>query len=128
MVKLTWQAKGRNGLTLVTDAMAALGMPPGVYRLGELEVTTDERSARLSDGSLAGSLLSQDAALRNLVEYCGCNLVDAIPALSNTPASLMNMTNKGAIRPSADADLTLVTPQGKIAQTVVAGEVLYNTI
>src|SRR5262249_54448047 len=70
-VALAWQSKGATRTTLVTDAMAALGMPPGAYRLGTGEVTVDGVSARLADGRLAGSLLSMDQALRNLVAYTG---------------------------------------------------------
>ncbi len=126
MLKLAWQSKGSKGLSLVTDAMAALGMPPGVYNLGDQEVTVDGATARLSDGTLAGSILTQDAALRNLMEVSGVGIVDLVPTLSATPAGVLNLQNKGVIRPGADADLTLLTPQGQVVMTIARGRIVYN--
>jgi N-acetylglucosamine-6-phosphate deacetylase len=127
MLKLAWQAKGSKGLALVSDAMAALGMPPGEYQLADQEVTVDETTARLSDGTLAGSILTQDAALRNLMEVSGAPIADVIPTVSSTPAALLNLQSKGVIRPGSDADLTLVTPQGHVVMTITRGQIVYNT-
>ena len=66
IVKLAYRAKGASSLTLVTDAMEAMGMPPGRYRLSDREVIVDETSARLADGTLAGSILTMDQAVRNI--------------------------------------------------------------
>lgn len=127
MLKLAWQSKGSRGLVLVTDAMAALGEPPGTYQLGDLEVTVNGNTARLSDGTLAGSLLTQDVALRNMIEASGAQMADIIPSLSTTPAALLNLQQKGVVRPGADADLTLVTPQGEVVVTIVRGQIVHNT-
>jgi N-acetylglucosamine-6-phosphate deacetylase len=127
MIKLAWQSKGSRGLALVTDAMAALGMQPGVYQLGDYEVSVDSGSARLSNGTLAGSIVTLEQALRNLMGVSGCALADAIPSLSGTPAALLGLQNKGVIRPGSDADLTLVTPQGQVVMTIAAGQIVYNT-
>jgi N-acetylglucosamine-6-phosphate deacetylase len=106
--------------------MAALGMPPGIYQLGDLEVTVDGSSARLSDGTLAGSILTQDAALRNLMKVSDAAIADIIPSVSAAPASVLNLQNKGAIRPGADADLTMITPQGQVVMTIADGKIVYN--
>lgn len=127
MLKLAWQAKGSRGLVLVTDAMAALGEPPGAYQLGDLEATVNGNAARLSDGTLAGSLLTQDVALRNMIEASGAQMADIIPSLSTTPAALLNLQQKGVVRPGADADLTLVTPQGEVVMTIARGKIVHNT-
>ena len=66
VIRLAWQALGPHRMNLVTDAMAALGMPAGSHLLGDFEVVVDATSARLADGTLAGSILSLDQALRNL--------------------------------------------------------------
>lgn len=126
MVKLAWQSKGSRGLALITDAVAALGMPPGDYQLGDFQVTMADGAVRLEDGTLAGCALTQDVALRNLMEISGSPLADIVPALSTTPAALLNLQNKGVIRPGADADLTLLTPQGHVVVTIVGGEIVYN--
>ena len=126
MAALAWRCKGPQGLCLVTDAMAALGMPPGVYRLGDYEVTVDERTARLPDGTLAGSILTLDAALRGLVQYTGCTLVEALPTVTVTPARLLGLAHKGCLEIGADADLVLLTPQGEVVKTWVEGEMAYE--
>lgn len=127
MVSLAWKAKGSQGLTLVTDAMAALGMQPGKYCLGDLEVTVDQTSARLPDGTLAGSILTQDLALRNLMDFTGCSLVEALPALTQIPAQVLGLASKGRISPGCDADLTLLNPQGEVVAVFISGELRFSS-
>jgi len=106
--------------------MAALGMPPGRYRLGEFTVRVNSLSARLDDGTLAGSILTMDVALRNLMQFTGCTLGEALPALAENPARLLGLENKGRLAPGADADLVLLTPAGEVMMTLVGGEVVYS--
>jgi N-acetylglucosamine-6-phosphate deacetylase len=89
MVRLAWQMKGPHGLNVVTDAMAALGMPPGVYRLNDFDVTVTETEARLADGTLAGSVLDMETAVRNLMQFTGCTLSEAAATVTTTPARLL---------------------------------------
>lgn len=125
-VKLAWRAKGPSGLNLVTDAMAALGMSPGRYHLGDFEVVVDATSARLSDGRLAGSILSLDTALRNLITFTGCSINEAIATVTCTPARLLNLSERGQIAPGFSADLVLLTSDLQVAKTIVAGEIVYS--
>ncbi len=76
VVALAWACTGPDRLNVVTDAMAALGMPPGVYGLADQAVTVTEREARLPSGTLAGSVLAMDVALRQLIHFTGCSLPD----------------------------------------------------
>jgi N-acetylglucosamine-6-phosphate deacetylase len=127
VVALIWAAKGSHRLTLVSDAMAALGMPPGQYLLGDFEVIVGEADARLADGTLAGSILPLDAALRNLMAFTGCSLTEALPTVTTTPAALLGLDNqRGQIAPGFMADLVLLTPDLQVAATIVNGEVLYR--
>jgi len=126
LVKLVWQLVGNGRLNLVTDAMAALGMPPGRYALGEHEVIVDESTARLPSGTLAGSLLSLDTAVRNLITFTGCTLAEALPTVTSTPANLLGLPRKGRIAPNCDADLVLLTPDLQVHSTYVGGRVLYQ--
>ncbi len=123
MIKLAWLAKGNQRITLVTDAMAALGMPGGTYRLGDFDVTVDEDAARLADGTLAGSILRPDQALRNLMAFTGCSLGEALPTLTSNPARVLSLKERGKTAPGFIADLVLMTPDGRIQQTFVRGEV-----
>jgi N-acetylglucosamine-6-phosphate deacetylase len=126
-VKMAWRAKGPRGLTLVTDAMSAMGMPPGRYSLGDRSVIVDTTSARLDDGTLAGSILQMDAAIRNMIDFAGCSLADAIAMASATPARVIGVNDrKGWIAPHFDADLVVLDDSLHVELTVVGGQVLYS--
>ena len=85
MVQLTWKMLGSHRTSLVSDAVAALGMPAGEYHLGSRTVYTDGTSIKLSDGRLAGSLLSLDQALRNLISFTDCSLPEALSTVTQVP-------------------------------------------
>jgi N-acetylglucosamine-6-phosphate deacetylase len=126
VVTLVWHLLGSRRLNLVTDAMAALGMPPGAFPIGDQEVLVDETSARLADGTLAGSILSLDAALRNLMSFAGCSLEEALPTITSTPAELLGLSNqRGRLEPGLAADLVLLTHDLKVAMTIANGKVVY---
>lgn len=125
VVNLVWRCKGAPGLNLVTDAMAALGMPPGRYRLGEALATVDDSSARLSDGRLAGSILSLDRAVRNLITFTGCGVEAALRTVSETPARLLGLADRGRLAPGCRADMVLLTADLRVAATFVGGVCVY---
>lgn len=127
MIRLAYRLKGSAGITLVTDTIAALGMAPGTYQLGTQRVTTDGVSARLADGvTLAGAVLSMDAAIRNMRAITGCSLAEAAAMASTTPARVLGLPRKGQIAPGFDADLTVMDEQGRITLTIVGGEIVYR--
>jgi N-acetylglucosamine-6-phosphate deacetylase len=128
MVDLAWTCKGSRRLITVTDAVSALGLPPGKYNLGELEINVTETAVTLNDGTLAGSKVTQQNSLRNLMAWTGCSLHDALRTVTTTPAELLNLPNKGRITPGADADVVLVDPELDIKATIVNGEILYRNI
>jgi N-acetylglucosamine-6-phosphate deacetylase len=87
----------------------------------------DATSARLADGTLAGSILSLDQALRNLMAFTGCTLEHALPTITTTPARALGMAHsRGQIAPGYAADLVLLAPDLSVRGTVVAGEVVYH--
>ncbi len=126
MVALACRAKGPAAICLVTDAMAALGMPPGMYRLGEREVRVDETAARLAGGTLAGSLLTMDSAVRNVVAFTGCAPAEAVRMAATTPADLLGLTHLGRLAPGCAADLVILDDRLSVAQTWVQGEIVYQ--
>jgi len=127
LMKLIWQMTRDGRLNLVTDAMAALGMPPGNYKLGSYEVQVDNNRSLLDDGTLAGSLLSMDQALRNLLKYTGCSPAEAIRTITATPASLLGLSgSKGQIAPGYDADLVLLSSEFKVMATFIDGQMVYR--
>jgi N-acetylglucosamine-6-phosphate deacetylase len=124
LVNLVWKLKKGRGFNLVTDAMEALGMPPGQYGLGDFQVRVDENSARLSDGTLAGSILSLDQAVRNLVAFCQCSLEQALRTVTSTPADVIGLERKGRILSGWDADLVLMDEDGTVRGVISRGEIL----
>lgn len=126
IVQLIWQMKGSRRLTLVTDAMAALGMPPGRYQIGDQAVIVTETDARLENGTLAGSTISMIAALRRLIEFTGCDLIEALPTVTATPAAVLRLPDRGQIAPDYQADLVLLRPDYEVVMTVVGGRVVYS--
>lgn len=127
LVRLVRRIAGPNRVNLVTDAMAALGMEPGEYLLGDFRVTVDETSARLPDGTLAGCILSLDAILRAYRAFTSAPLTEVLAAVTTTPARLLGLDNHlGRIAPGMKADLVLVTPDLRVVETIVAGNILYR--
>lgn len=127
MVAVALRCKGPQRLTLVTDAMAALGMPPGPYRLGDFDVIVDANSARLANGTLAGSILTLSQAIRNLQAFTGCGWNDALRCATLTPAELLGLPKSGRLQPGADADLTVFDAEsGAVAMTIIGGEIVYR--
>jgi N-acetylglucosamine-6-phosphate deacetylase len=107
-MKLLLLAKGAAHVTLVSDGLSATGMPDGKYLLGGFEVTVSGGVCRNAEGTLAGSTLTLDRALRNIVAL-GIPLPDAVRMLTLNPASLLGIEfKKGALRAGADADVLLL--------------------
>lgn len=123
VVKLFLQAKGDGGSVLITDANAAAGMPDGEYMLGPLKVEVKGGKC-LSEGKLAGSVLTLDRAVRNVMEFGQWNLRQAVRAASLNPATVIGEGKKGSIAPGADADLITLSPKGEVRATIVKGELV----
>jgi N-acetylglucosamine-6-phosphate deacetylase len=126
VIKIAYRALGPRRMSLVTDAMAALGMGPGVHRLGDYDVVVDATSARLMNNVLGGSILSLDQALRNIIDITGCATGDALAMMTTTPARLLGIDGeRGRIAPGLASDLVLLSPDLRVRTTIVAGEVAF---
>jgi N-acetylglucosamine-6-phosphate deacetylase len=120
-MRLLLQAKGAAGVILVSDGISATGMPDGKYTLGNFEVTVSGGVARNSEGKLAGSTLTLDRALRNVVNL-GVPLADALRMLTLNPATLLGIEfKKGSLRPGADADILLLDERLNVTKTWTRG-------
>ena len=132
IIKLVWQALGPSRLNLVTDAMAALGMPPGRHRLGDYDVFVDATSCHLADGTragtvLAGSILAMDDAVRNVIRFTGCSLADVLPTVTTTPAKALGLADlRGRIRKGFVADLVLLSADLQVHATIAEGAIVYR--
>ena len=95
-------------LFCVTDSTSATGMPDGEYRLGRNTVTKCLGGVRLADGTLAGSTLTMDQALRNLVNEIGLDLQEASQRVSTHAADYLGITDRGRLVPGAWADVVVL--------------------
>jgi N-acetylglucosamine-6-phosphate deacetylase len=122
MLRHTIHSAGVDRVALITDAMAAAGMPDGEYGLGELAVTVADGVARLTrGGAIAGSTLTMDAALRRTV-HSGVSLVDASRMASSTPARLIGLADEvGALEVGRRADLVLLDDELTVVSVIKAG-------
>jgi N-acetylglucosamine-6-phosphate deacetylase len=126
MVKLLVRAKSPQRTILITDAMRAAGLPDGAYDLGKSRVIVTEGIARIAAGNLAGSTLTMDAALRNVMVFTGLTLQEALPMATAVPAEAMNLRHKGVIDPGADADIIFLDDDLHVALTMVGGRVVFQ--
>ena len=126
MIALVRRMVGPGRLSLVSDAMAGLDMPPGSVHLGASEVVVGPDGARLADGTLAGSIAGLDAGLRTLVAATGCDQGEALATVTSTPAQLLGLgEGRGRLEVGGRADVTLLTRELEVAATLVAGEVAW---
>lgn len=124
-VRLAFAAAPRR-VMLVTDAVAALGMPPGVYELGgdQLEVTAGQPALR-ADGTIAGAAEPLDADIGHAAAF-GIDLVDALRAATRTPADALGLTDIGRIEPGARADLVLLGDDLRARATWLGGRQVWS--
>jgi N-acetylglucosamine-6-phosphate deacetylase len=126
-VRMAWRALGPSRLDLVTDAVAVLGSDASGTRLGSVDVSVGERGVRAADGVLAGSDLSLDGALRNLVAFTGCSVPDAVQTVTSTPARVLALADRGRLEAGARADVTVLDRELNVVTTVVEGEVAWRS-
>lgn len=124
LVQLMWAAAGDRAI-LITDSMAAMGIGNGRYQLGSLDITVDGMVASRAGGGLAGSVLAMDQAIRNLVEFTGCSLDEAVATVTTRPAALMRLNDRGSLQTGHRADVVLLDPDVRVVATVVAGQIVF---
>jgi N-acetylglucosamine-6-phosphate deacetylase len=120
IVKLFLKAKGLENAILITDAISATGMPDGIYQLGPFQVSVRGDLAEF-EGKLAGSVLTLDRAVRNVMQFADWTLQHAVALATQNPARLIQAETKGNIKAGTDADLVFLTPEGEVAHTMVGG-------
>ena len=122
VVELFLKAKGPDAAVLITDAISATGMPDGRYRLGTFEVEVKDGRC-LVDGTLAGSVLTMDRAVRNVMQFAHWDLQQAVRLATLNPARVAGLANRGKIEAGAEADFVVLSPRGEVRSAIVRGEV-----
>ena len=128
VVKLLFRLKGVNRTVLITDAIRGAGLGDACYKkLGRATIVHDG-VARTVRGNLAGSTISLDAALRNMISFCGLSLAQALPMVTSVPAEAIGMTGrKGVLSPGADGDIVLLDSELNVRMTIIGGHVVYKS-
>lgn len=123
-VRLLLKTKGLDRVVAITDSIMAAGLPDGKYKLGVNDVVVENGDAKLAEnGVRAGSTLTQNVALKNLLDFTGKRLEEILPLLTENPASLIGVADKkGFIADGKDADLVILDENCQVADTFVAGQ------
>jgi len=127
VLKIITQIREDEKIVLITDSMRATGIKEGTYDLGGQEVTVNKGQARLKNGTLAGSVLTMDKSVKNMVNKVDISLPKAIQMASFNPARSIGVENrKGSLEPGKDADIVILNKNLETELTIVAGKVVYK--
>jgi N-acetylglucosamine-6-phosphate deacetylase len=122
ILSLVYKAKGPDRIILISDSVIAGGLPDGQYRKGMYTVIVKDGVIRLKNGRLAGSSLSLDRAVKNMVDLAGICLCHAVRAASLNPARVLGLDNKkGSIEAGKDADLIIFDENVQINKVFING-------
>jgi N-acetylglucosamine-6-phosphate deacetylase len=122
VIRLFLRVKGEDGAILITDAISATGMPDGTYSLGGFAVQVKGNRCEL-EGKLAGSVLTLDRAVRNVMDFAGWKLQQAVKLATLNPAKLLGIADqRGMLAPGRRADMVALTLKGEVVYTIIAGE------
>jgi N-acetylglucosamine-6-phosphate deacetylase len=121
VVQIFLQAKGTERAVLITDAISATGMPDGQYQLGPIQVEVKDGRCT-SGGSLAGSVLTMDRAVRNVTQFSNWSLRDAVRAATlNAARAVGTMKDYGTLVPGAPANFAVLNSRGEVLKAFVGG-------
>jgi N-acetylglucosamine-6-phosphate deacetylase len=127
-LKILVQIKGIDKVILITDAIRGCGMPDGDYPIDERTIHIHDGSARLPDGTLAGSVLTMDLALRNILQATNLSLREAWQMTSLNAAQAIGISaNKGSLEIGKDTDLTVLDHDLNVVMTIAEGEIVYES-
>jgi N-acetylglucosamine-6-phosphate deacetylase len=125
-LNLALRAKGWEHVALVTDAVSATGRPPGTYALGGAPIVSDGAAARRLDGTLAGSTLTLDRAVRIMIEHGGAHVEAALSMATQVPAQLLDRDDVGRLAVGCAADLALWSSSMEVEATYVGGRLAFG--
>ncbi len=125
VVQTTYKLKGNDAIVLITDSMRAKGLNDGEYDLGGQRVILKDNQVRLKSGSLAGSVLTMDRAVRNYAKYTNCSVEEAIKAATSNVARSLGRTDIGYISEGQDFDVVMLDENLNILQVYVNGKIKY---
>ncbi|MBZ4684078.1 MAG: N-acetylglucosamine-6-phosphate deacetylase [Fusobacteriaceae bacterium] len=126
---IVFRQKSKDKIVLITDAMRAACLKNGKYDLGGQEVHVSNGAARLEDGTLAGSVLRLNGAVKNIYDELDISLVDLINLVTMNPAKVIGVDNiKGSIEKDKYSDFAVFDKDFNVYMTIVEGKVVYNNL
>lgn len=125
-IKLLKKCKPKDKIILITDAMRAKGQGDGESELGGQTVFVKNGEARLKDGTLAGSVLKMNDAVKNLVKYADFTIEEAVDCAAKNPATRLGLKNLGAIKTGNIADFTIIDKNFTVLYAIRYGEIIYK--
>lgn len=126
MIRLVFKHRSCDRLMLITDSIAAAQLGDGRYPLHDGEILVKDGVARIPAGNLAGSVVTFDEALRNVVEITGLPLNEVAKTCSSNQAKSLRLNDRGRIQQGLLADVTLLTPGLEVVATYVGGELRFS--
>jgi N-acetylglucosamine-6-phosphate deacetylase len=120
VIQIFLRSVGLERSVLITDAMAAAGMPDGTYQLGPIQVEVRDGKCT-SNGSLAGSVLTMDRAVRNITRFSHWTLREAVRAATLNATRAAGLAQHGELVPGAEANIIVLSPDGEVRRTIVRG-------
>jgi N-acetylglucosamine-6-phosphate deacetylase len=130
LVRLWLKSKAPERAILVTDAMSAVGMPDGRYKLGELDVDVRDGRAMVAEDlergvhTLAGSVLTMDRAITNLRQFTGASIAEATCLASHNPAAMLGWPESTRLAPGSPANLNRFDASGRLVASYIQGELV----
>jgi N-acetylglucosamine-6-phosphate deacetylase len=128
VMKLLYNIKGDGGIVLITDSIRASGMKDGKYTFMDQSMTVKEKRAYLADGTLAGSTLTMEEAVRNMVQLIDVPVTNAVRMASFNGAKVLGLSHrKGILAVGKDADLVIMNKDFNVRMTVFEGTVRFSS-
>lgn len=128
VMKLLYNIKGDGGIVLITDSIRANGMKDGDYTFMDQSMTVKEKRAYLADGTLAGSTLTMEDAVRNMVRLVDVPVTNAVRMASFNGAKVLGLSHrKGILAVGKDADLVIMNEDFKVRMTVFEGTIRFSS-
>ena len=126
-VNLLCKNKPLDKIVLITDSLPEKGLKDGVYLDNDQEICVKNNELRLKDGTLAGSCLTMNQAIKNVIKFTGVNLIDAINFATANPAKNLNIFDKvGSIKVGKLANFTIIDQEINVYQTIRCGNIIYK--
>lgn len=127
VMELLLKLKGSNGIILITDSIRAGGMHEGEYEFADQKVYMKNQRAYLEDGTLAGSTLTLNIAIKNMVETANAKLTEAVRMASLNGAKVLNIDHrKGILAAGKEADIVIMNEQYRVEKTIKGGKIVFS--